>query len=338
MHLLFLDIKFQFKNNMYICALNFIIMAKKKRKTGKIKVSDLGVFMNLKTDYAFKKIFGNKVLLISFLNAIGTLPEIVEDIEYLPLENLGYDKTIRRAVYDLYVKTTSNKHYIIEMQIAEQKHFAERMILYASHAVIGEALKGKMTTINDKGETIERDWDYNIAGVYMIAIVDFIMFPEDIAEDIMIEEVELMRIKANLPFSDKYKFTVIELPKFRKTLETLMTVKEKWLFVLRYLETFQSRPKEMNEDIFIKLYNSARIKKLTNEEMKEYKQSVLEYEDYSSFTERAEEKGFERGIEEGIKKTLINLAKSYYERNMSIKEIADLLNISEKEVYYLLDN
>jgi predicted transposase/invertase (TIGR01784 family) len=63
-------------------------------------------------------------------------------------------------------------------------------------------------------------------------------------------------------------------------------------------------------------------------------QSVLEYEDYSSFTERAEEKGFERGRKE----TLINLAKSCYERNMSIKEIADLLNISEEEVYYLLDN
>jgi predicted transposase/invertase (TIGR01784 family) len=313
-------------------------MAKKKRKTGRIKISDLGVFMNLKTDYAFKKIFGNKVLLISFLNAIGTLPEIVEDIEYLPLEQLGYDKTIRRAVYDLYVKTTSNKRYIIEMQIAEQKYFAERMILYASHAVTAEAMKGKMITVNDKGETIERNWDYDIAGVYMIAIVDFIMFPEDVAEKIMIEEIELMRRKANLPFSDKYKFTVIELPKFRKTLETLSTMKEKWLFVLRYLETFRSRPKEMNEDVFKELYNDARIKKLTNEEMEKYKQSVLEYGDYITFTDRAEEKGFEKGKKEGIEESLIKFAKNCYKHNMSLKEIARILEISEEEVYNLLDN
>ncbi|MDR2285952.1 MAG: Rpn family recombination-promoting nuclease/putative transposase [Prevotellaceae bacterium] len=294
--------------------------------------------MNLKTDYAFKKIFGNKVLLISFLNAIGTLPEIVEDIEYLPLEQLGYDKTIRRAVYDLYVKTTSNKRYIIEMQIAEQKYFAERMILYASHAVTAEAMKGKMITVNDKGETIERNWDYDIAGVYMIAIVDFIMFPEDVAEKIMIEEIELMRRKANLPFSDKYKFTVIELPKFRKTLETLSTMKEKWLFVLRYLETFRSRPKEMNEDVFKELYNDARIKKLTNEEMEKYKQSVLEYGDYITFTDRAEEKGFEKGKKEGIEESLIKFAKNCYKHNMSLKEIARILEISEEEVYNLLDN
>jgi predicted transposase/invertase (TIGR01784 family) len=329
-------------------------MTKGKKNTSKKKVSDLGVFMNIKTDFAFKRVFAKKSMLISFLNAIGTLPETVEDVEYLPLEQLGYVKTIRRAVYDLYVKTTSGKHYIIEMQVAEQKHFAERMILYASHAVTGQALKGKMITINDKGEKVERDWDYEIAGVYLIAIVDFIMFPEKVAEEIMIEEIELMRKKANIPFSDKYKFTVIELPKFRKTLETLSTLKEKWLFVLRYLETFRSRPKEMNEDIFKELYEDARIKKLTNEEMESYKQSVLEYGDLISVADRAEEKGIEKGIEIGEKrgkekgieigekrgreKERINIVKDCYKRNMSLKDIARFLNLTEEQVYNMLDS
>jgi predicted transposase/invertase (TIGR01784 family) len=259
---------------------------------------------------------------------------------------LGYVKTIRKAVYDLYVKTTSGKHYIIEMQIAEQKHFAERMILYASHAVINQAQKGKIVTINDKGEKIEKDWDYEIAGVYMIALVDFIMFPEKVAEEIMIEEIELIRKQAKILFSDKYKFTVIELPKFQKTLETLSTLKEKWLFVLRYLETFRSRPKELSEDIFKELYEDARIKKLTDEEMEAYKQSVMEYGDLISVADWAEEKGREKGRKEGREEgrkegreeERINIVKDCYKRNMSIKDIAGFLNLTEEQVYNMLDS
>jgi flagellar biosynthesis/type III secretory pathway protein FliH len=83
-------------------------------------------------------------------------------------------------------------------------------------------------------------------------------------------------------------------------------------------------------------------------------QNISKYEAYASFTERAEEKGFERGLKEGFERgfkegfkegfekgkkiALINLTKSYYMRNMSIKEIADLFRISEEEVYTLLDD
>jgi predicted transposase/invertase (TIGR01784 family) len=309
--------------------------------------------MNIKTDFAFKKIFGKKKLLISFLNALGTLSELIVDIEYLPLEQLGYIKTIRKAVYDVYVKTVSGKCYIIEMQISEQQHFAERMILYASHAVIAQAHKGSIITINDKGEEVKRAWNYEIAGVYVIAILDFVMFKEEVAENIIIEEVELMRQTAKIPFSDKLKFSIIELPKLQKTIDALSTLKEKWLFVLRYMHTFRSRPKQMNEDIFKELYYEARINKLTNEEMNEYKQSVLEYEDVISAVNWAEEKGIrkgrEEGREEGIRKgreegirkgqeeERIRLVKHFRSRGMSLKQIAESLDLTEEQVYNMLD-
>ncbi|MDR2814993.1 MAG: Rpn family recombination-promoting nuclease/putative transposase, partial [Prevotellaceae bacterium] len=76
-------------------------MAKGKGK--KSKAAEAGVFMNPKTDFGFKKIFGNKQLMMEFLNTLGGLPEEVADIEYLSLEQLGIVKENRKAIYDVYV-------------------------------------------------------------------------------------------------------------------------------------------------------------------------------------------------------------------------------------------
>jgi predicted transposase/invertase (TIGR01784 family) len=98
----------------------------------------------------------------------------------------------------------------------------------------------------------------------------------------------------------------------------------------------------INEDIFKELYEDARIKKLTDEEMEAYKQSVLEYGDLISVADWAEEKGREKGRkegrEEGREEERINIVKDCYKRNMSIKDIAGFLNLTEEQVYNMLDS
>jgi predicted transposase YdaD len=114
----------------------------------------------------------------------------------------------------------------------------------------------------------------------------------------------------------------------------------------------------MSEDVFKELYEDARIKKLTNKEMEAYKQSVLEYGDMISVADRAEEKGIEKGIEIGEKRgrekgrvegriegreegregERINIVKDCYKRNMSLKDIARFLNLTEEQVYNMLDS
>ncbi|MDR1116144.1 MAG: Rpn family recombination-promoting nuclease/putative transposase, partial [Tannerella sp.] len=89
-------------------------MAKEKEKSEVSKSMEIQVFMNIKTDFGFKKIFGNKVLLIAFLNAI--LNRNIVDIEYLPPEQLGYTEENRRAVYDVYCTTANGERFIVEMQ------------------------------------------------------------------------------------------------------------------------------------------------------------------------------------------------------------------------------
>jgi predicted transposase YdaD len=116
------------------------------------------------------------------------------------------------------------------------------------------------------------------------------------------------------------------------------------------LETFRSRSKKLSEDIFKELYEDARIKKLTNEEMEAYKQNVLTYGDLISVADRAEEKGREKGrkegreegreegIKEGREEERTNIVKDCYRRNISIKDIARFLNLTEEQVHNMLDN
>jgi predicted transposase/invertase (TIGR01784 family) len=312
-------------------------MTKIKDKKNKDKSPDLGVFMNIKTDYGFKRVFGNKELLMAFLNSLAILPEPIVDIEYLPTEQLGYLEEIRRAVYDLYVKTSTNKCFIVEMQIAKQKYFAERMIFYASHSIVKQLAQGDNT--------------YNISGIYVVAILDSIMYKEKVAKGIVIERIELMRTQAGLPFSDKYKFWIIELPKLNKDLSKLFNRVDKILYSIENMENLPSCPEEMSDDeILKKLFEEARINKLTTEEMKAYRQSILDYSDVRHAVDFSMEEGIEEGIvigekrgvekgrKEGKEEERARTVNWFRSQGRSIKEIAELLGFTEEEVYNLLDN
>jgi predicted transposase/invertase (TIGR01784 family) len=336
----------------------------KRKKTTKSYVPQ--VFMNIKTDYGFKRVFGYKKLLIGFLNALDILPEPIVDLSYLPLEQLGPLKKNRKAVYDLYVHTANAKRFIIEMQISDQAHFAERLLFYASHSIVNQAPRGRITVIDDNGNKVNADWDYAIDGVYVIAILDFIMFDEDIAKDIVIEYVKLMRQKANLVFTDKLEFVIIELPKLNKDEKSLSGIAEKWLYSILHMEELSDCPEVMRDNELLKeLYDVAKLNNLTEEEMETYQKSVLEYSDVRSAIKYAEEKSEKRGIEKGLKQgreqgikqglkqgreqgieqgreqgreqERIRLAKLLYKNAMSIECIAGLMGLSKEELSAILD-
>ncbi|MDR0386152.1 MAG: Rpn family recombination-promoting nuclease/putative transposase, partial [Prevotellaceae bacterium] len=178
-------------------------MAKVKKDWKVSKQIEMGVFINLKTDFGFKKIFGNKKLLISFLNALSILPEEIADIEYLPPEQFGLSEKNHKAIYDLHVKTTSGKYFIIEMQIAPQIHFAERMLFYASHLIVSQAPKGMMKKTDKKGKETETAWDYSLNSVYAIAILDFVAFKGKEAKDTVVQHTTLQSKPSNITFCDK---------------------------------------------------------------------------------------------------------------------------------------
>jgi predicted transposase/invertase (TIGR01784 family) len=324
-----------------------------KAKTEVKKKSKIEIFMNLLTDFGFKKVFGEKELLIAFLNVLDALPEKVVDIEYLPLEQLGIVKQNHKAVYDIYVKMTSGRRYIVEMQISKHDNFIERLLLYASYSIVYQSTSGKSIVTDAKGKKVKKI-DYDIAGVYVVAILDFVLFDETEVKDEIVEHINLMRKHANKEFTDKFQFLTIELPKFKKTLPELDTLLDKFLYSLIHMDELTERPKEMNEDILKQLYETAQINKLSEKEMETYQQSILEYDDVRQVVDYAEREGHrkghrkgkregieigdKRGEKRGIERERIRIVKSCYAANMSVETIAAFIGITEGEVYDILNN
>jgi predicted transposase/invertase (TIGR01784 family) len=314
------------ENNIYIYALNFEYMTKKKSNDKVLKRIESDVFINPKTDFGFKKIFGNKTLLIAFLRTV--LSEEITEIEYLHAEQLGYIEENRKAVYDVYCMTSAGKRFIVEMQASPQPHLAERLLFYVAYPIISQAPKGKVMKINKAGEQVESAWDYSIEGIYMIVISENDMFTEAVARNIPVETVKLVRQTVNIVYTDKLKFVTIELSKFKKTETELDTLLDKWLFSMKNMEKLPNRPQELNDEIFEKLYENAKIFNLTEKEMKAYNKSIMKYDDVILAVDYAEERG--------RKEVMSNLVQNCYKNGMSIEQIVKYTGLAKEQVSDIL--
>jgi predicted transposase/invertase (TIGR01784 family) len=305
-------------------------MAKRKEKTETKKKGDLSAFMNIKTDFGFKKTFGNKPLLMAFLNIM--LKREIVDMEYLPPEQLGYIEENRKAVYDVYCTSATGERFIVEMQASPQPFFIERILFYMAYPVISQAPKGQIIVINSNGEEVRVPWDYSIGGVYMICILDSIIFPEEKAKDIVMEWMQIVRQEAKETATDKWEVITIELPKFNKTEDELQTVVDKWLYSIKNMEKLSECPQNLNEDIFRDLYEKAKVNNLTKKEMETYNKSIWEYDDVILGMRRSRYEG----REEGRSEERTNIVRTCYNNGISVEQIAGFTGVTEKEIKAIL--
>ena len=250
-------------------------------------------YINPYTDFGFKKLFGtemNKDLLISFLNALfSNSAQEIEDVQYLNGENLGDGYGDRRSVFDVYCMAKDGSRFIVEMQKAEQAYFKDRSLYYSTFAIREQAVKG-------------RKWDYHLDEVYTVGLLNF-MFPGDeYPVDSYRHEIKLKDVEDNHVFYDKLTFVYLEMPKFNKTEDELVTMFDKWMFVLRNLSRLLDRPKALQDRVFGKLFQQAEIAQYSEEERRQYEASQKEYWDYTSTMDTAYMKGEKKGLEKGLEK------------------------------------
>ena len=234
-------------------------------------------FINPYTDFGFKKLFGtemNKDLLISFLNALLDIGKNkITDVEYLNGENLGDGYGDRRSVFDVYCKTKNGSRFIVEMQKAEQTYFKDRSVYYATTPIRQQAPKGK--------------WDYHLEDVYTVGILNFEFPNNEYPADSYHHEIKLKDVEDNHVFYEKLTFVYLEMPKFNKTEDELVTMFDKWMFVLRNLARLLERPKALQDRVFKKLFKQAEIAQYDEIERRQYEASLKEYWDYTSTLDTA---------------------------------------------------
>ncbi len=247
-------------------------------------------YINLFTDFGFKKLFGeepNKDLLISFLNELLRGKEKIEDLTYLKNERLGNNQGERKAVYDLYCSNERDEKFIVEIQRVKQEFFKDRSVYYATFAIQEQAVKG-------------RSWQYELNGVYTIAILDFsfdVSNPNKLHHRVKLLDEESCQV-----FYDKLSFIYVEVPKFQKQLHQLENDYEKWLFAFKNLHKLENRPPELEAGIFKKLFELAEIAKMDEQDRSIYHESLKDYWDLRSAIKTYYQEGFEEGEKQGEKR------------------------------------
>ena len=160
-------------------------------------------YLNLLTDFGFKKMFGeeNKKFLIALINSIlsDSVGEI-EDVTYMNTEQLGENPKEKKMVYDIYCTTSDKQHVIVELQIGGQSYFGDRAFTYVSRLVSREAVKGERK--------------YSVPPIYSINILDFRMTVFNDRSNYL-WEVQL-KDQRNEIFLPQIKFIFIELCTFAR--------------------------------------------------------------------------------------------------------------------------
>ena len=263
-----------------------------------------GKYLNPQTDFGFKRLFGsefNKELLISFLNALLAGEQNVKDVTYLNSEQLGDRIDSRRAIFDVYCENDKGEKFIVEMQNVYQEFFKDRTVYYSTFPIREQAKQG--------GE-----WDFHLNSVYTIGLLNFIFEEDKNDRECWHHEVKLMDVEKKTVFYDKLTFIYVEIPKFNKGEHELVTMFDKWMFILKNLSKLMNRPESLQERVFTRLFQQAEISRFSASELRQYEDSVNAYRDIfnaintakkDSFAEgRAEGRaeGHAEGMEEGIKK------------------------------------
>ena len=212
------------------------------------------------TDFGFKRIFGNKVLLINFLNGVLNHTDGIADLTYAPTIRTGIAKDDRTAIFDLYCTTATGIHIVVEMQLCWHKNYKQRTIHYLSRLIQEQAQRGK-------------DWDYSTPPIFLINIVDFEIDKELKKEDFL-SRVKFMYEKINMPYYDDATIVYLELPLFTKKVKELETNIDHWMYALKFMPQINRLPKALQQGIFQKLFEQAKIAKMTKKQQNAYYKSV----------------------------------------------------------------
>ena len=269
-----------------------------------------GRYISLLTDFGFMRIFGtkpNKDLLINFLNSLFEGFQVITDVKYLNSEHVGDVFAERKPIFDVYCENEKGEKFIVEMQNASIFPIRE------------QAPKGA-------------DWNFKLDHVYIVALLNFDLSEEAFDKDDINHDVGLLDKKTHKVFNDKLSFKYVEIAKFDKTEDELVTLYDKWLYVLKNLSRLDERPAALKEKIFSKLFEEAEIAKFTPTELKEYEDSLKAYRDVKNSIDTALEKGREEGRAESKNLKVIQIAKKMLAAGMDIDTVINMTDLSKSEI------
>ena len=279
-------------------------------------------YINLFTDFGFKKIFGeeaSKPLLLDFLNALLPEQSKIVKLTFKNTEQLGQTEADRKAIYDIYCENEHGEKFIVELQKAKQNYFKERTIYYSTFPIREQAEKG--------------EWNYNLKSVYCIGILDFTFddYKNEPEKSEVVHTIKLKNQNGNI-FYNKLTYIYLEMPNFKNTEIELKTRLDKWLYFIKNLEDFQTIPTIFKDEVFTQAFEKAELAKFGQEDLEKYEMNLKIYRDYKNTVDTAFDEGKLEGKLEGKQEGKLQIAKALKVSGISTKIIIEATGLSEVEV------
>ena len=245
-------------------------------------------FINPFTDVGFKRIFGqefSKPLLLDFLNSLLEGEKHIVNLTFLDKEQPALYDEDRSLIYDIYCETDEGEHIIVEMQNKSQPYFKSRSIYYISESIARQGERGS-------------SWNYAIDSVYLIAFLNFIPldFKQQFRTDVVLAEKNTVD-----QFSDKLRMIYLQLPLFKKEADECENQVERWIYLLKNMETLSRLPWAAQSAVFKKLESIADVGAMSRDERLKYDEALRKYRDTISVFEGVRMDGLMEGRMEGRK-------------------------------------
>jgi len=177
-------------------------------------------FLDVKTDLAFKKVFGSedsKPVLMSFLNAIlyQDKAQQIDDLVIVDPYTIPMLQGMKDTYVDVKARLNDGTQVIIEMQVLNHQGFEKRVLYNAAKNYSVQLQKGD---------------DYTLLNpVIALSIVDFTMFDDS---DAVISRFKMFDKQHMIDYSDDIEMVFVELPKFTQGFDALHGILDQWIYFL----------------------------------------------------------------------------------------------------------
>ncbi|NOT14943.1 MAG: Rpn family recombination-promoting nuclease/putative transposase [Methylotenera sp.] len=284
-------------------------------------------FLDIKTDFAFKKVFGSdgsKDLLISFLNSVIEFDgrQTITDLTIVDPYSIPLLKGMKDTYVDVKAELSDNTRVIIEMQILNHEGLEKRILYNAAKNYSIQLKKG--------------DAYHLLNPVIALTITDFTLFN---SSDDLINRFKLIEKKHFIKYSDDIELIFIELPKFNKTEQELTSIQDKWLYFIKNAGNLDYLPKNLNRELE-KAFNIANEANLSEEELDiQHKKKDWIYIQKSSIefaTRTGLEQGMALGIEQGEWKEKLKIIENAERLGLPIQTIMELTGLDEAKIMSLM--
>jgi len=279
-------------------------------------------FLNIKTDYAFKKVFGtegNKDILIKFLNSVIEFPLLnkIKDLTIVDPYNIPMLKGMKDSFVDIKAILDDDTKVIIEMQVLNHEGFEKRVLYNAAK--------------NYSVQLDSSDKYHLLNPVIALNIVDFVMFKDT---NNVVTNFKMLEKREFISYNDDIELIFIELPKFTKDLNSLDTLQDEWLYFIKNAESLEYIPQNLDTSI-IKALNTANEANLTKDELElqHKRQEFISIQKLAII--QADKKGREEGKEQGIEQGKKEMIKKLFQAGVDLSIISQTtgFSISKIEIF-----